>query len=80
MGIVFRQSIKSTIIAFVGAAMGGVFIWLRIKGLDTREQGYSADIINKGSLMTLFLGLGMAPTLLTYIHRYEKEMMTVKAC
>ncbi|MDI9319531.1 MAG: oligosaccharide flippase family protein [Phycisphaerales bacterium] len=73
MGIVFRQSIKSSIIILLGAILGLVFTIWQTKVMIKIEIGVSKNIIYQTVVLQNFFLLGGPSILLTFIHRYSKN-------
>ncbi|MBS1772556.1 MAG: polysaccharide biosynthesis protein [Bacteroidetes bacterium] len=73
MGIVFRQSVKTTIVTLTGAALGAVALYISTKTLTTQQLGYSRLLINNAAILQFVMLLGLGPMIFTYVQRYEKE-------
>jgi O-antigen/teichoic acid export membrane protein len=71
MGIVFRQSIKSTIVIFTGALLGAVATYVCTLAFSKAELGFFTNIIYLGATIQLFVMFGMGSVLATYIPKYE---------
>jgi len=71
MGIVFRQSVKTTLVAILGAVLGAVIIWMGTKFIPTqREFGFTRNLTLQAVNLSQLLVLGMQSTLSVYIHKY----------
>lgn len=70
MGIVFRQSIKSTIVTLTGAVLGAVCNLAYVNVLDKQLNGFRSNLFIIASILQLIVLLGTAGTLLTYVQRY----------
>src|SRR3954471_5858037 len=85
MGIVFRQSVKTTLVVFTGALLGAIFVYLRTIPLSLQQQGFSGYVLSQGALVQLFVILGLGPTVQTFIHRYaihgdERRPVLITIC
>ena len=70
MGIVFRQSIKSTITTLAGALLGAAVIYLSRVYISKQELGLQNNLTNQTVASSQILLLGLHNTLAVYIHRY----------
>jgi len=81
MGIVFRQSVKTTIIAFSGALLGALINYVYTFILTKPQLGYSKDLIYQGAVLQVFVLLGVNSTVATFIPRYshnkQKSLLTI---
>ena len=50
MGIVFRQSIKTTIVIFAGAVLGAVVTFISPTYFRQAEYGYTKNLINQAAV------------------------------
>lgn len=73
MGIVFRQSIKSSIVILLGAILGLVFTVWQTKVMIKTEIGVSKSLIYQAVVLQCWALLGGPSILLTFIHRYAKS-------
>jgi O-antigen/teichoic acid export membrane protein len=73
MGIVFRQSIKSTIVIFSGAVLGALVTYLSTKYLAKQEFGFTKYFTNLAVITSMFSVLGMHSVLAVFIHRYKDD-------
>ncbi|MFA6150798.1 MAG: oligosaccharide flippase family protein [Chitinophagaceae bacterium] len=72
MGIVFRQSIKTTIITFFGAALGGVLLIVSTNVMEKQDLGFVRNLPNQAVVASFFLIAGMSNTLFFYLHRFDE--------
>ncbi len=85
MGIVFRQSAKTSIVVIFGAVMGAVIIWLSTKYLPDKHQfGFVQTLTTYAVTLSQILLLGVNYTLAVYIHRYanneQKRKLLLTLC
>src|ERR1700748_1215894 len=84
MGIVFRQSVKTTIVLLGGAFLGGLMIWLSTKFVPKQELGFINSFARWALMLSTFVPLGLTSTLAVYIHRYaaddKKRQMLITIC
>lgn len=73
MGIVFRQSIKTTMVTFMGALLGALLNYLYILTLTPAELGGRFYLVYMGAVFQFFVLLGTGSTLATYLPRYANE-------
>ncbi len=73
MGVVFRQSIKSTAITLVGAILGAVMVFASSNLMPIQELGFTRNLTNQVVVASFFILLGMASTLFLYFHRFDNE-------
>lgn len=73
MGIVFRQSVKSTIATFTGAILGALIIYLSSYYLPKQEFGFRATLTNYAVVGSQILLFGLHNTIAVYIHRYQSN-------
>ena len=71
MGIVFRQSVKTSIVVFTGAILGAVIIFLSLQYIPKQELGYTRTLTNQAVIASQFLLFGLGTTLVVYIHKYD---------
>ena len=79
MGVVFRQSVKNSIVVALGALLGALVIWLSTRYLSKPELGFTRTMTNYAVTFSQFLILGMNSTLVVYIHRYANDERKRKA-
>ncbi|RYD53018.1 MAG: hypothetical protein EOP52_02405 [Sphingobacteriales bacterium] len=70
VGIVIRQSLKTTLVTLVGAAIGAFVIFLSAKLLPLQELGFSRTLTNFALVSASILVLGFHGTLAVFIYRY----------
>lgn len=70
MGIVFRQSVKTSLIIFTGALLGILTIWLSTKYIARQPLGFTGNLTYNCLLLAQIAILGLNATLAVYIHRY----------
>ena len=74
MGVVFRQSVKTSLVIFAGAILGALLTWLSTKYIPDKQQlGYLQNLTKQAVSLTNFLLLGLTSTLAVYIHRYAGD-------
>ena len=73
MGIVFRQSVKTTIVIFLGAVLGAITIWLSTNYISKQELGFVATLTNLAVVATQLLLIGLQNTMAVYIHQYKND-------
>lgn len=73
MGVVFRQSIKTTAITLVGAVLGAVLLLVASQVMPKQELGFSRNLTNQTVVASFFMLVGMANTLFLYFHRYDGD-------
>lgn len=78
MGIVFRQSVKTTIITFTGALLGGVVTLYSSNVMPKQELGFVRILPVQAVIASFLLGFGMNNALFFYLHRFEKEQDAAK--
>jgi len=70
MGIVFRQSVKSSIATLAGAVLGALVIYLSTRYIPKQELGFRNILTNYSVVGGQILLVGLHNTLAVYIHRY----------
>lgn len=84
MGIVFRQSIKTSLVTFAGAALGMLVVWYSSLHIPKHELGFSRNFTNNAVLLSQFLLAGLNYSLVVYIHHYtndsKKRNMLLSIC
>ena len=73
MGIVFRQSIKATIVVSAGALLGALTMWLITKYVHQQQYGFIGTLTKWAILFSVFTPIGLTNTLSVFIHRYNNE-------
>ena len=71
MGIVFRQSVKSTISIFTGALLGALALYLSTLFIPKQEFGFRSTLTNYAVIAGQILLLGVHNMISVYIHRYD---------
>lgn len=71
MGIVIRQTIKTTAVIGIGAALGAAITYVQPKIFSVQQFGASRNLINQGSVLYLFLMMGTVSIVHTYAQRYS---------
>jgi O-antigen/teichoic acid export membrane protein len=72
MGVIKRQSLKSTVINFIGTFIGFLsMLWVYPLTLD--EYGYFQAIFSTATLIVPFLGLGIHGFVIRYAPEFEKR-------
>lgn len=70
MGIVFRQSIKTSIVIAAGAVLGAVINLSSAFILTRQEFGYTKHLPTQAAIFHIFIMLGLGSTLLNFSARY----------
>ncbi|MEI8278539.1 MAG: polysaccharide biosynthesis C-terminal domain-containing protein [Bacteroidota bacterium] len=73
MGIVFRQSVKTTIVTFTGAVLGAVTFYICSFLLSKQELGFYKILIVEGALAQIVVLMGAANLLPVFIQKYPEE-------
>ncbi len=73
MGIVFRQSVKTTIVTFTGAALGALIQFISVYVFTQREFGFYKSSISLAAVLQLFLMMGMGSVLAVFIQKYPER-------
>ncbi len=71
MGIVFRQSIKTTIVNFAGAVLGAIVMFGYSYVLSAREMGFTRSMLAQCSILQYMVLFGTSSAVLTFLHRYN---------
>ena len=71
MGIVFRQSVKTIIVVFLGAALGFLTNYCYSFMLLQQQFGFTRTLVNYGAIIQFLLLFGAGPVLSLFITRYE---------
>lgn len=72
MGIVFRQSVKSSVVTLFGAFLGAASNLIYPYILSKTELGFLTNIIYTGALLQVFMMMGMGYTLAIYPQKYPE--------
>lgn len=70
MGIVFRQSVKASIVTFTGAVLGLVITYVSARIFSQTEFGFYRDFIAKSLLFSYVMLLGVSETVRIYTQKY----------
>lgn len=70
MGIVFRQSIKTTAVTFVGAVLGAIVVYMSSKLLPDQLNGFSQTLLRQALVGAQIVLLGAPTTLYVYFNKY----------
>jgi O-antigen/teichoic acid export membrane protein len=73
MGIVFRQSIKTTLVTFSGAVLAGLTNYIYAFILSKTELGFLTNIIYTGALLQFFVTMGTGSVLAIFTQRYPPQ-------
>ena len=73
MGIVFRQSIKTSIVTFTGALLGAITMYLGMRLIPEQEWGFRNNLNNQAVVAGQVFLLGLHNTLSVYIHKYNYQ-------
>jgi O-antigen/teichoic acid export membrane protein len=74
MGIVFRQSVKSSLVIFFGAFLGVIVIALSTKYLQKQEFGYLRYLTGQAIVISQIAMFGMNNTLAVFVHKYGERI------
>lgn len=85
MGIVFRQSVKTTVITFTGAVLGALILYFSnyIFKDDQQKFGFTRTLTNVGAIFQFVILGGTSPLILTYAQRYGDDIrkkVLITAC
>lgn len=69
MGVVFRQSIKTTLVILAGAVLGAVVMLGYSYVLTRQEMGFTRSLLAQASVLQYIVIFGTANVVLTYIQR-----------
>ncbi len=73
MGIVFRQSVKTLIVVFVGAILGALIIWLSTKYIAKQQLGFTNSLTTFAVTAAQLVMMGFNHTMAVYINRYAQD-------
>lgn len=73
MGIVFRQSVKTSIVVFLGAILGAIIMWLSTKYIPKQQLGFTNTLTNFAVTISHVILLGFNGTMVVYIHRFAND-------
>lgn len=71
MGIVIRQSIKSTIVSIGGSALGAIIMLASAKIFSQQDYGFTRILLNNTSTISFIAILGFSSSLLIYGQKYN---------
>jgi len=72
MGIVIKQSIRSSLLAYIGFTIGAInFLFIFPKFLSVEQVGLLRVIPSAAFLMATFAQLGLAPSIIKFLPRYK---------
>ena len=72
MGIVVRQSVKTTIVIFAGALLGAFITYAYAFVFENVEQGYITNFVFQAALIQIFTLLGTSSLVGVYTQRYAE--------
>src|SRR5688572_2781695 len=74
MGIVFRQSVKSTIAISIGALLGAIITYISTHFIsDKQELGFRQNLTNQTVVAGQVLLLGLHNMMSVYVHKYGND-------
>jgi O-antigen/teichoic acid export membrane protein len=74
LGIIIRQSVRSTVIAYIGVALGFVItIWLYPNILTAEQYGLTRVLISMAAVSTQFASLGINNTVVRYFPYFNDQ-------
>ncbi len=73
MGIVFRQSVKTTIVTFSGAILGALVLLLSTKLIAQQQFGFARSLLSQAVVGSQLILTGMHTMLYVFIHKYPPE-------
>lgn len=74
MGVIQRQGIKDSIVAYIGVALGAVnVLWIYPYFLKKVELGLFNFLVSGGMLLSMFVGLGANELATRYFPRFRDE-------
>ncbi len=71
MGIVIRQSVKTSIVVLTGAILGALILWLSTKYVPQQQYGFINNLTKWAILISVMAPIGLNNTLAVFIHRYN---------
>ena len=72
MGIVIKQSIRSSLLAYIGFAIGAInFLFIFPKFLSVDQVGLLRVIPSAAFLLATFAQLGLAPGIIKFLPSYK---------
>src|SRR4051812_3882166 len=74
MGIVVRQSVKTSIVVGVGAVLGAIITWMASKYIINKQEfGFTRTITSQAVTLSQLLLLGLNSTLFVFSHRFANQ-------
>ncbi len=73
MGIVIRQTFKTTAVSLFGALLGALLNYIYIFSLTKEELGYMTNLTYQGVILHVLVTMGTGPLIATYIQRYPPK-------
>lgn len=73
MGIVFRQSIKTSIVTLTGAVLGAFITFLYTYVLTKAEVGLVTNILFTGAIVQYMVMLGFSSTIAIFTQKYDEQ-------
>jgi O-antigen/teichoic acid export membrane protein len=74
LGIIIRQSVRSTVVSYIGVALGFIVtIWLYPRILTAEEYGLTRVIISLAAVSSQFAKLGIDNTIIRYFPYFNDE-------
>jgi O-antigen/teichoic acid export membrane protein len=73
MGIVFRQSIKTTLVTFLGTALGALIIYYGTHILNMAQYGYRQNLINLAVVLQYIVLFGLNSIIIVFTPRYPEK-------
>jgi O-antigen/teichoic acid export membrane protein len=73
VGIVIRQTVKSTISTITGAVLGASIVFLQAKFIPEQEVGFIRLLTQLSVVVGVFIALGMQNTVAVYYHKFSQQ-------
>ena len=73
MGVVIRQSVKTTLVIFFGALLGALITYAYAFIFNKPELGFITNFIYQAAIIQVFTLVGTAPLLQIYTRKEEKR-------
>jgi O-antigen/teichoic acid export membrane protein len=74
MGVVFRQSVKNSLVIFAGAMLGTFIIWLSTHYISDKQLfGYTKTLTQQAVTLSLLVLMGFNNTMGVFVHRFAKQ-------
>jgi O-antigen/teichoic acid export membrane protein len=73
MGIVFRQSVKTSLVVFLGAFLGAFILWLSTKYIPKQEYGFMNSLTKWALAISVLAQLGLTSIISVFVHRYKSD-------